>query len=377
MAFTASLMPRILYEVGEIFRSPNTVDARYSQEPQTAPALLTRQTARAVPRLSNGACTGVDVWFYDAGASDTVYEGETPDSGLSCDNANCGVGQTASIEVDNNIAFNDCKAAQEDRCDNELTYAQETARVLYHLMYQMRLATNKRFINEIMLAAQQNQVPAGQMPSYITERGGSNILQIDHTNMLEANIFNTIVDLGIISRQNGLAEPIFLNGRNFLNSATLAQYNALNDNQRSQQAIYGDLGRNMVWDIHTTHGVDAITTELSTLAITPNAYLFWNYSFFPRVPELKDSSINLWNFSIEDPIWRYNDGGVSKPVVYDVEHTYECTGYDAAGKRKYLHNFRIFLRGGFTLSPAGFNMAGTSQVYTGAMHYVVNANSGS
>jgi hypothetical protein len=377
MAFTASVMPRILYEVNEIYQSPTTVDARYAQEPASAPALLTRQTSRAVERLTNGSCVGISVWFYDAGASNTVYEGSTPDSGLSCDNAACGEGQTAAKDYDNNIFFNDCKAAVENRCNNELEFAQESARVLYHLMYQMRLSLNKKIINTLMAAAQQNQTPAAQMPAYIDERVGSNILQIDKDNMTDTTIWQTLVDLNILSVQNGLSNPIFLNGRNFLNARELATFNALNDDQRSQLAIFQSLGRNMVWDIHTSHGVDAITTELSTLAITPNAYMFWNWTAFPEVPVLKDGSINLWQFSIADPYLTYNDGGVTKRVMYDVEHTYECTGYDASGQRTYTHSYRIFLRGGFALAPIGFNMAGTSQVYTGTMHYVVNADSGS
>jgi hypothetical protein len=132
----------------------------------------------------------------------------------------------------------------------------------------------------------------------------------------------------------------------------------------------------MVWDIHTTHGIDALTSELSTLAVTPNAYLFWNYFLYPNIsqggaPILKDASNNLWLFSVEDPMLTYNDGGVVKPVVYDVEHTYDCTGYAANGDRIYLHNYRLFLRGGFSMSPVGFNMDGDTQVYTGAMHFSV------
>lgn len=377
MAFTASVLPRILYEVNEIFQSPNTVDARYAQEVETAPALLTRQTAQSIPRLVEGKCVGVNIWFYDAGASDTVYEGSTPDSSLSCDNSACGVGQTAAKEFDNNIFFTDCKAAQENRCNNDISFAQESARVIYHLMYQMRLSLNKRIINDLMATAQQNQVPADQMPDYITERSLSNILQIDKDNMTDTTLWNTITDLNILSVQNSLPNPIFLNGRNFLNARELATFNSLNDNQRSQLAIFQNLGRNMVWDIHTTHGIDAITTELSTIAVTPNAYSFWNYVRFPEIPVLKDPAKNLWNFSMADPILRYNDNGVLRPVMYDFEHTYDCTGYDASQERVYLHNYRIYLRGGFETAPIGFNMAGTSQVYTGTMHYVVNANSGS
>jgi len=377
MAFTASLMPDILYEVNELFASPNTTQARYGQQPTAAPALLLQQTATSKPRLTDGSCVGATVWFYDAGASNTIYEGSSVDTGLACDNSACGQGQTASIPFDNNIAFHDCKAAQEDRCDNELSFVMESARVIQHLMYQMRLALNKKVINTLFAEAQQNQVPANLMPNYINERGGSNILEIDHANMTEALLFATLVDIRSLNLQNSIPNQILLNGRNFQTSAILAQYNALNDDQRSQKAIFDGLGRDMVWDTHTTHGIDALTGELSTLAVNPNAYIFWNYNFFENQPNMKDGSINLWNFSMEDPDMYYMDGGVRKPVVYDFEHTYACTGYDAAGKRKYLHNYRIFLRGGFKMSPKGFNMAGTSQVYSGVMHYVVNADSGS
>ena len=374
MAFTASLMPDIVYGINEIFQNPSPVDARYSQEVQSAPTLISRQTAKVKERLTDGTCVGIKVWFYDAGASNTIYEGSTPDSSLDCDDASCGVGQTAGKDIDNNIFFWDCKAAQEDRCDNELDFAQETARVLYHLMYNMRCALNKRFINTFMLAAQQNQIT---LPSGMVERSGSNIIQIDKDNFTDSTIWNTIVDLGILSQQNGVFEPIYLNGRNFQNSSILAQFNGLNDNQRSQPAIYNALGRNFVWDIHSTHGVDAISTELSTIAVSPNAYLFWNAPLYDTTPILKDPSKNLWIFSVADPILRWNKNGVTTPVMYDVEHTYECTGRDALGKRVYLHNYRLFLRGGLAMSPLGYNMAGTSQVYTGTMHFVKNADSGS
>lgn len=370
-------MNRVHYELSELYNKPNLADARYAQEPAIIAPLINRQTSRSTPTMKNGSCTGAMVWFFDPGASNTTYSGTVPNPSNGCTTSACGQGQTVAKDLNNNLFIEDCKAAQEDRCDNELTFAQETASVLYHLMYQMRVEFQKRALNTFMLAAQQNQVPTAQMPSYILERSGSNILQIDHTNMSDALIYNTLVDLDTISQQNSLFNPMYLNGRNFRNSSILAQYNALNDNERSQKAIYDQIGRNMFWDNHIVAGVDTVTTELSTIAVTPNAYLFWNYVKYPAVPIMKDPSINLWVFSIEDPFLTYNDGGVTRRVTYDVEHTYDCTGRDANGDKVYLHNYKIYLRGGFHLSPAGFNMAGTSQVYTGVMHYVVNANSGS
>lgn len=370
-------MPRVVYELSELYGNPNLSDARYAQEPQLVGALLNRQTARSAPILTSGKCVGAKVWFYDAGASDTVYSGTVANPSNDCDTEACGVGQTVGKDLDNNLFIDDCKAAQEERCDNELEFAQETAKVLYHLMYQMRVNFQKRVLNTFMLAAQQNQVPTGQMPSYMLERSNSNILQIDHANMVEAEIYNTLVDIDTLSQQNSLFDPIYLNGRNFRNSKILAEYNALNLDQRSQSAIYNAIGRNMLWDNHIVAGVDTVTTELSTIAVSPNAYLFWNYVHYPTVPVMKDASKNLWVFSIEDPFLTYNDNGTIKKVMYDVEHTYACTGRNANGDLVYLHNYKIFLRGGFQLSPLGFDMAGTSQVYTGVMHYVVNADSGS
>lgn len=371
-------MNSVHFELSELYGNPSLATARYGQEPQIIGALLNRQTASSAPILTNGKCVGAKVWFYDAGASNTVYSGSVPNPANDCTTEACGVGQTASKDLSNNLFIEDCKGAQEERCDNELTVAAEMASVHYHLMYQMRVEAQKRFITALMAAAQQNQVPTAQMAPYINERGGSNILEIDRANMSDALIYDTLVEIDTVSTQNSLRNPIYINGRNFRNSRILAEFNALNDNQRSQSAIYNAIGRNMIWDNHIVAGPDAVTTEQSTIAVTPNAYLFWNYVKFPEVPFLKDPSKDLWIYSIADPFLTYNDGGVTRKVMYDVEHTYACTDpRDANGDRVYLHNFKIYLRGGFRLSPLGFNMAGTSQVYSGTMHYVVNADSGS
>jgi hypothetical protein len=217
--------------------------------------------------------------------------------------------------------------------------------------------------------AQQNQAPLLSMPSYITERAASNILEIDPTNMSGDLVFSTLLDINTIALQNSIANPIFLSGKNFYNSQALALYNRLNDNERSQNAMFNAYMNNIVNDFHISHGVDVLTGELSTLAVTPNAYAFWNYTLFPDVPRLRDSARNLWEFRLADPILKYNDGGVIKPVMYDMKHWYECAGVDAAGKDIYTHKYELFIRGGFTTAPMGFSRGGT-QVYSGVMHYV-------
>lgn len=377
MAFTADVLPDVLLEVEEIFRSPTTTSARYALEPQTAAALLPRQTSSSAPRMDGTTCVGTKVWFFDPGANGTIYEGSTPDGDLGCDTVARNYGQTNGSTLSNNIFFHDGKAAQEERCASALGFAKETASVLYHLMYEMRLALNKKIINAHIAAAQQNQVPTAQMPSYITERSASNILEIPPTNMNQTNVWETLVDLNTISTQNSLYNPLIINGKNFLNSSVLAQYNALNDNQRSEGAFFaqGGLAGNMVWDIHTTHGIDAISTELTSLAVTPNSYIFWNFTEYPETPILKDPSANLWVFSMADPLLTYNDNGTVKRVMYDVEHTYTCTGRDANGKKVFKHNYELFLKGGYALAPAGYDMTGSTQTYTGTMHYVVTSGS--
>jgi hypothetical protein len=176
--------------------------------------------------------------------------------------------------------------------------------------------------------------------------------------------------MNTLAVQNSVANPIFLSGRNFLNAQMLSFYNQLNDNMRSQDAMFKAFMPNVVNDVHISHGIDALTSELSTLAVTPNAYMFWNYTLFPDVPRLRDSARNLWEFRIADPVLQYSDGGVVKPVMYDVKHWYECSGVDAAGKDIYTHKYQLFIRGGFATAPAGYLRNGSTQGYTGVLHYV-------
>lgn len=373
MAFTADIKTRLVTQVANVFANRGNADARYAIEGGTAPVMLQRQTARSTQRMIDGECVGTRVWFYDAGADSGGYEGTVFDAGLDCTAGTCTEGGTQSEDYDNNIHYHDCKTVDTYRCSSQLAYEEEVGRVLYHLMYGRRLSLNKFLINTMVANAQQNQ-SASALPTYITERvAPSNILEIASANMAQDKVWETMVDVNNISLANSLFSPLVFNGRNFSNSAQLAQYNRLNDNQRSEGAFFdpAGIGGNMFWDLHPTVGVDAITTELSTLVVNPNSYIFWNYSLFPEVPMMVDSSTNRWIFSVPDPVWTYNDGGVTKRIVYDVEKFSTCIGYAANGMPQMRDTFRVHLRGGFKFAPSGYAMNGASQVYTGTMHYAV------
>lgn len=374
MAFTADIKPRLLTEVVNVFNDRGNTDARYSIEAATAPVLLSRQTARSTQRMRDGECIGTTVWFFDSGADSGGYEGTTFDAALDCTAGTCTEGGTESQDYDHNIHYHDCKTVDTFRCSSQLQYEQESGRQLYHLMYGRRLSLNKFIINTIAASAQQNQTPTAQMPSYINEQTApSNILEIASANMTQANGFETMVEMNNISMQNGLFNPIVLNGRNFSVNQQLAQYNRLNDNQRSEGAYFDPTGiaGNFYWDLHPTHGVDTITGALSSLVVNPNSYIFWNYTLFPETPVMVDGSTNRWIFSMPDPFITYNDGGTTRRLMYDVEKFSTCVGYAANGMPNFRDTYRVHLRGGFAFAPSGYDAAGTTQVYTGAMHYAV------
>lgn len=376
MAFTASIKPDVLLEVSEIAASPSTVDAKYAIEPTTGQVLINRQTARVeVQRLQNGECLDAKIWFYDAGDSNS-YIGTVPDATLTCDPPTAQEGQTQSKDFAHNIFFSDTKILDMTRCDNLLTREMEYARNMYDLMYRGRQEVSKFIITQLTANAQANQTPAAQMPTNFSNDAtpGSNKVDIASAGMTSTEIWTTIVDMNNIALQNALFAPLVINGRNFNTTAQLSQYNRLNDNQRSEGAFFDNSGLagNMFWDIHPTHGVDAVTGELSSLVVNPNAYAFWNWTEFDDQVRLIDSSKNHYAFSAPDPFWTYSRNGVQVPVMWDVELWQTCTGRNAkTGKLEFNETMLVQLRGGFEFLPAGFDLTGATQIYKGAMHFRV------
>lgn len=376
MAFTASVKPDLLVEVSNIAASPNTVDAKYAIEPTSGLALIQRQTAQVrINRLQNGDCLDAKIWFYDAGNS-TCYIGTTPDGTKDCDPPASSEGQTLSKDFAHNIFFN-CHKQMDTRCDNELTPAMEYAKNIYDLMYRGRTEVSKFMLNQVVANAQANQVPTApvdQMPTNFSNDAtpGSNIVNIASAGMTGDQVFQTMVDLNYVASQNALYAPILLTGQNFRTTANLAQYNRVNDDQRSQGLFFdpAGVGGNMVWDTHPTHGVDAVTSALSTLAVNPNAYAFWNWTEFDSIPRVIDASKNHYAFSMPDPVWTYNLNGTQVPVMWDVEIWETCTGRNAkTGKLEFRETMFVQLRGGFEFLPAGFDLTGANQIFKGAMHF--------
>lgn len=370
MAFTASITPRVLRRLDEIFAAPALVDSRYTQEPLLVQALLARQNTTIDPILKGGKCTGMKAWFFDPGAGTAnVYKGSVLDPAITCDAPTASEGQTQGKDFDHNIPIYAKRKVVSSRCDNDLMLAEETSKVLYDAMYELRLVLQEKTITNIVGAAQQN---LATLPSYITERAASNILEVDPANMTGDLVLNTLLEMDLIAGQNSIYDPMYLTGRNLRNEAKIAFYDRLNDNSRGNYALFNDYMGKIVSDVHINAGLDKLVAPdtNSTLAVSPNSYIFWNFSMFPEIPVMVDSSRNMWNFSIEDPILSWNDNGTMRKVKYDVEVWHTCTGYDAAYDRKDDIVFRVWCKGGFHTAPAGYLRDGVTQGYTGILHYV-------
>lgn len=369
--FTASIMPEVVMQLDSLFVSPDNVTAEFQHPVMTAKLLLERQNVRTEETLQGTICKGVKAWFLQAGVDTVNYDGIVEPSIVDCAIPAGIQMQTNEKDYDNNISIRSIVEIDDGKCDNQLSFEMESAKAMDKAMNDIRVRLNGKAI--ALLEA--NVQPHQSGLTLNTDVVGGDALYNPNAYKVAPSKFNyeTLLEMQLMARyeqvQVGANRPVTLNvGRNFYTDERVAFYKTGTGTDNGASRVYNT--EDIHWDIENRNQLS--TNRDTTFIFNPNVVLFWNTNVHnSTTPVLVDTKNGIWEFIMEDPMLMYNKDGVMTPVTYDVSYVYDCTGKTSLGKRKYLHKYEFFLRGGLDVAPAGFNRDAVPVAnLTGVMEFV-------
>lgn len=363
MAFTASTSLIVQKQLEMMFTRPTANEAEFNHEVMTAKVLLEKQSVETDTLMEGNRCVGVKAWFIQDGQTSITYSGSVPNPSEDCTTPAGVELSTNSKTFNNNLFIEASRAVKAEKCDNDLTFAVESAKAIQKAMLDVRKDLNKKYIQLLAANVQANQYT--NVSSIITAQSG-NRLKVAPSNFT----LELLLELGLLANNNKIFDPVFINGRNFFIDSELARYRTLTTDQNDEARIVNDF--DIHWDTKNPgFSVDSVTTRLSTFIVNPNQLVFWNTTWSDYEPKLEDPKNNRWTYLMDDPELVWNDNGVLRPVTYEVEYSYVCDSR-LKGRLIWNHTYFVRLYGGLDVGPTGKNDAGSS-VYTGIMEIVAEA----
>lgn len=360
--FTESTSQIILENLDQVFPQPTANEAEFNHDIMTAKVLMERQTAVAEDLKEGNRCVGKKAWFIQDGQTSVTYSGTAARTGEDCTTPTGVELQTNSKTYDNNLYIETSRLVNAEKCDNEITFAMESAKAISKAMLDIRKELNKRFIELLTANTQANQYDNVD-DNIVTDTG--NRLKLDPSLWS----FETLAEFRLLANNNKIFDPIYLNGRNLFIDKDLAMYRKLNSDQKDQDAVFNDF--DIHWDTKNPgYSIDSVLGRLSTFIVNPNQIFFWNTTHNTMVPQLVDPANNRWVYVMADPELRYNDNGVMRPVLYEVEYAKVCTER-TRGRLVWNHTWFVRLYGGLDVGPTGLDDTG-AEVYTGIMEIVAS-----
>lgn len=365
--FTASLARKVLDNIAIRFAQGTQISTEFNHPVNGLRKGLESQTIRwEEGKKSGNVCQEVEIYFLQAGA-DLVVEDNTSVGANACGLLAGTQLQTNKKAYQNNVEI---IAVLEvlDRCDNLLDQAMEVENGFMKAMSDIRAALSKRYVNLLTNNVQVNQFDATEsLAMGFDDQGAGNRLKVAPANW----DFELLQKIKLLADLNSIHDYFILDSFNLFNDRSLAEIRSLNDNQRDQLASFDQF--NIEWD---TVNIFQELSRKSTFVVNPHVTAFWNVSWSnSNVPVLTDPKENLYTFYIDDPVLRWNDNGVMKPIRYEVEYEYACNDRATnVGNRQYTHKWQITLVGGIDIAPAGFNRKATPATeLTGIMEIVNEA----
>lgn len=336
--FTASASPQILEQLEMMFPRPTMVEAEFNHPVNTFKALAENQTFRAEERLINGRCEGVRAWFLKG---NTDEASETNPSSLDCTTPDGTQLETSYKDYDNQYPITYTARIDDGKCDNEITFAYESAKALQHAMLKIRKKANEKFINLLAGNLQANQY-AG-VADYITAGTGNRLVaDRDRFN------YEMLAELALLAENNRLENYLVISGRNFWVDKYLADARRATTDKNDQARIFGNF--KIYWD---TRNIDAELGYPATFILNPDVLAFWNTTFSTPTPKQLDE--NRWAFTIQDPELMWSKNGTLVPIRYEVEYEKVCVGRTSLTEMKFTHTYFVRLLYGLDIAPAGVN----------------------
>jgi hypothetical protein len=340
MAFSASVINRVIVESNRMFATPNATDAGTQEPAIAANFLLRNQRARVDEVLTNGQCVGVKAWYFRTIGIESV---ESP---TTCTTPTGNPAATLSVNYDTGAIAHAAGYVTDARCDHDMDFfARESAAVIARLLAVVRRDSNEYIINALAASAQANV--SDFLPDTWDDTTNTPRIDVPDEDFTWENLWA----FHAVAANNFLGpDHLMLSGTNFFGDAELQKYLRLNDDGRAGAAAYGDL--NMAFDIRQ---MDGVLGRRSTFSIDRNAYVFWNTTWSSAAPTFNWAAGNeKWTWTVADPMLMYWRNGSLVPVMYEVEMTKTCVDrIDATTQLQYRYDYYVRLVGGFETVPAG------------------------
>jgi hypothetical protein len=344
--FSASVRYKAQAFLEEMFGANTPANNEFNTKTETARAMFAEQTAKITPLMKGKVCVGQDIIWLKSGVTSLDYIGDSPN--LACDLASGQQLESDSQTYADNLFAVAVVDIVDEKCDNLVNFAMESAIAWKKGMNDIRAAINSNLITFLNANIQQNlfgdvdEVNAGS-GAWAEDGGGAAIL----VPQADLNNPDTLAYLDVLAQNNLLEEFFILSGwKNFYTSNYNADFKKLNDNERALLAQYQ--AHNIHFDVRA---LDQALTGANTFLINPNAYAIWNTTFSQMEPVQIDS--DKWEFQLEDPILKINDNGVLRPVKYEVAYQKICNERNAKLRHYFTRRYEIKFIGGRDLAPPG------------------------
>lgn len=336
--FTPSVLLKAQAPLSDVFQEPNSSDSTFNAPYEVARALLANQTASMDDLLTGNNCTGVRLYFMRGNSTSTL---SAPD----CATPTGPYGESFYKDYSNSILVGRTVKFRDDRCNNEIDFTREQS-------YQMRLLLSKlrtdlATVGTTKMAAwSQANLDPGIPASWDDTSETPRILMP----LAEAN-WQSIGQMEATAQNNYFDNYFFISGRGgFFQDRWEAKFRRLNDNERSNEAAYLDMG---LW-YQDIRNLDAALGYSAAFAVNRNNYAFWNATFSPSIPTEQET--NTWVYTMADPELKYMKNGRLVPVMYEIETTKVCLNRDAPSTKK-VYEWVTWgrLLGGLENAPVGVN----------------------
>ena len=364
--YSAAGLPDLIVNFDELFQG-NRHQLEMQETPMAATALMERQTAQLIP-IYKGAdyrCTGFSVVYQQADQS-TIGNGAAAPAAAECVITPTDTFSGLKVDYDIDRFFEKKVSVLGKDCDSVLKFAQRLSGAMAVKMQQIALEVNQWFI-ATLVANKQTATNTGDFGTGIA----AGIIQYNKADLLDQTKWQQILsDWYFVGMQEYLPASLFaINGRNFAIQSRDSQFNAANDNQRSQALALAAMP--MYWDIHG-FGITRANILDNSFLIDPNAYVTITRNQFSETPMQAGNSTNDTLFSLplryldaagNTQTMMYNMNGVMTPVMVDCRLQYVCDPTHAVdGMPSYNYVCHMSVKMDMKLAPNQSSKTGIVQI---------------
>lgn len=363
--YSEVVLPELLINFEEEFKGLRHELIMF-ENPVTAGALMQKQTAILNPQFdANGRCTGYSVAYQQADQN-TIGSGSgtaTAACVIVPDQTFSGLKETYDI---NRFFVRKASILGKD-CDSKIKFAQRLTKALAVEMQQISLELNQWAI-ATLLANKQTATHQGEYGTGIT----AGVIDYPKADLLDPTLFQSrMSDWHYIGIEELLPANMFaIHGRNFILAQREAQFNAANDDQRSQALAFAAFPS--YWDI-LGFGASRANIIDNSFLIDPNAYVFITRNHYDMAPVfINTATVSETQFSLpltymdangQTQTMMYNYNGTMAPVMVDCRVQYACNSTASVdGLPTFDYNIEMRLAADFKLAPNQSGSTGIVQI---------------